>query len=66
MLSAQYWSHRVTAIDLSISVNVFSETRELVDFYAMQKTPLDFFTAKKGDLAAVRALAAPFAATYAH
>eukprot|EP00160_Parvularia_atlantis_P020482 Unigene8511_Nuclearia_a/m.26061 Unigene8511_Nuclearia_a/g.26061 ORF Unigene8511_Nuclearia_a/g.26061 Unigene8511_Nuclearia_a/m.26061 type:complete len:171 (+) Unigene8511_Nuclearia_a:352-864(+) len=37
-----YWSHRVTALDLSISVNVFSDTNELLTYYAIQQLPLDF------------------------
>ena len=36
----QYWSHRVTALEPSISVNVFSETAELLAYYRIQMRSL--------------------------
>ena len=37
----QYWSHRVTALEASISVNVFSDTAELLAYYRTQMRSLE-------------------------
>jgi len=37
----QFWSHRVTALEPSISVNVFSDTAELLTYYAIQRRSLE-------------------------
>lgn len=53
-LPLQYWSHRVTSLDLSISVNTFSDTKELLGYYELQRTSLDFLRAHAKDPQQVR------------